>query len=88
MQTRAADNVSADYDWLDKHSMNPVGYKVFTHSCVQNIMVALRKRMKTFKDMQQERVNQLNKQVNLIEKSQGRLYKAIETGTVQLDETM
>ena len=57
MQTRAADNVSVDFDWLDMHSMNPVVLKFFTPSRVQNIMVALRKCMKTFNDMQQERVN-------------------------------
>ncbi len=72
----------------DQQVLNRLADQVFTPSRVQNMMVALRKRMKTSKDTQQERVNQLNKQVKLIEERQGRLYEAIETGTIELDETV
>ena len=72
----------------DQQVLNRLADQVFTPTRVQSMMVALRRRMKTSKDTQQERVNQLNKQVKLIEERQGRLLEAIETGTIELDETV
>ena len=72
----------------DQQVLTRLADHVFTPGRVQNMMVALRKRMKTSKDTQQYRVNQLNKQVKLIEERQGRLYEAIETGAIELDETV
>ena len=60
--------------------------KVFTPGRLQAMMTALRKRLKTSKDTQQERINQLNRQLKQVEERQHRLLDAIETGTVELDE--
>ena len=51
----------------DQQVLNRLAGQVFTTTRVQSMMVALRKRIKTSKDTQHERVNQLNKQVKLIE---------------------
>lgn len=48
----------------------------------------MHKRLKTSKDHQQERINQLNRQLKQTEEQQHRLLEAIETGIVDLDETV
>lgn len=48
----------------------------------------VRKRIKTSKDTQQEHINQLNRQLKKTEERQHRLLEAIETGIVDLDETV
>lgn len=52
------------------------------------MMTALRQRMKTSKDTQQGQINELNRQLKQTEERQHRLLDAIETGTIDLDETV
>ena len=72
----------------DKLVLNKLVYEVFTPERVQSMMVALRQRLKSSKDTQQQRVNELNRQLKQIEERQHRLLDAIETGVVDLDETV
>lgn len=72
----------------DDQVLHQLADKVFSPVRVQSMMVALRKRIKTSKDTQQSRVNELNRQIKLIEDRQGRLLEAIETGVIDLDETV
>lgn len=71
----------------DQQVLNKLADQVFTPERVTNMMTALRKRIKAGKDNQQERINQLNRQLKQTEERQHRLLDAIETGVVDLDET-
>ncbi|CAG4883405.1 conserved protein of unknown function [Georgfuchsia toluolica] len=71
---------------LDDLVLCQLADKVFAPTRLQAMMTALRKRMKTSKDNQQERINQLNRQLKQTEERQHRLLDAIETGTIELDE--
>lgn len=66
--------------------LNHLADKVFTSERLQAMMTELRKRLKSGKDTQQERINQLTRQLKQTEERQHRLLDAIETGTVELDE--
>jgi site-specific DNA recombinase len=72
----------------DQQVLNKLAEQVFTPERVTNMMTALRKRIKAGKDNQQERINQLNRQLKLTEERQHRLLDAIETSVVYLDETV
>ena len=72
----------------DQAVLNKLADQVFAPERVQNMMVELRKRLKTSKDTQQEHINQLNRQLKQTEERQHRLYEAIETGIIDLDETL
>ncbi len=72
----------------DQQVLNQLADKVFAPERVQNMMVELRKRIKTSKDTQQEHINNLNRQLKQTEERQHRLYEAIETGVIDLDETL
>jgi site-specific DNA recombinase len=72
----------------DQQVLNKLAGQVFTPERVQSMMVALRQRLKSSKDTQQQRVNELNRQLKQIEERQHRLLDAIETGFVDLDETV
>ena len=72
----------------DQQVLNKLADQVFTPERVTNMMTALRKRMRTSKDKQQEQINQLNRQLKQTEERQHRLLEAIETGIVDLDETV
>ena len=72
----------------DQAVLNKLADQVFAPERVQNMMVALRKRIKTSKDTQQEHINHLNRQLKQTEERQHRLYEAIETGVIDLDETL
>ena len=61
--------------------------KVFAPERLQSMMTELRKRIKSSKNGQQERINELNRQIKKTEERQSRLFEAIETGTIELDET-
>ena len=50
-------------------------------------MAELRKRIKSSKDGQRERVNELNRQIKKTGERQQRLLEAIEMGIIELDET-
>jgi site-specific DNA recombinase len=71
---------------LDDLVLNQLADKVFTPDRLQAMMEALRQRMKSSKDTQQERANQINRQIKQTEERQQRLLDAIETGTIELDE--
>ncbi len=70
---------------VDALVLNQLADKVFTPERLQAMMTELRKRTKSSKDTQQERINQLNRQFKQIEERQHRLLDVIETG-IQLDE--
>ncbi|MDP3087123.1 MAG: recombinase family protein [Methylotenera sp.] len=72
----------------DQAVLNKLADQVFAPERVQNMMVELRKRLKTSKDTQQEHINHLNRQLKQTEERQHRLYEAIETGVIDLDETL
>lgn len=72
----------------DQQVLGQLADKVFAPERVQNMMVELRKRIKTSKDTQQEHINNLNRQLKQTEERQHRLYEAIETGVIDLDETL
>ncbi len=72
----------------DQQVLNKLAEKVFTPERVHSMMTALRKRIKSSKDTQQQRVNELNRQLKVVEERQHRLLDAIETGIVDLDETV
>ncbi|MGB4811476.1 MAG: zinc ribbon domain-containing protein, partial [Methylophilaceae bacterium] len=72
----------------DQQVLNKLADQVFTPERVQSIMVALRQRLKSSKDTQQQRVNELNRQLKQTEERQHRLLDAIETGAIDLDETV
>jgi site-specific DNA recombinase len=71
---------------LDQLILSQLADKVFAPDRLQLMMTALRKRIKAAKDTQQERINQLNRQLKQTEERQHRLLDAIETGTIELDE--
>lgn len=71
----------------DQQVLNQLAETVLTPQRVHTMMTALRKRIKSSKDLQQKRVNELNRQLKQIEERQHRLLDAIETGVIDLDET-
>ena len=71
----------------DQQVLNKLADKVFTPERVHSMMTSLRKRIKSSKDIQQQRLNELNRQLKAIEERQHRLLDAIETGVIGLDET-
>ena len=74
-------------DKTDDQVLHQLAEKVFNSERVKVMMVELRKRLKSSKDVQQARVNELNKQIALVAEKQNRLYEAIEAGVV-VDETL
>jgi len=72
---------------LDSLVLEQLAEKVFAPERLQVMMTELRKRIKSSKDDQQERINEINRQVKKTEERQSRLLDAIETGTIELDET-
>ncbi len=71
---------------LDELVLQQLAEMIFAPDRLQILMEELRKRIKTSKNDQQERINELNQQVRNIEERQLRLLDAIETGTIELDE--
>ena len=72
----------------DQQVLSQLADKVFSPERVQTMMTALRRRIKTSKESQQEKINELNRQLKQTEERQHRLLDAIETGIVGLDETV
>ncbi len=72
---------------LDELVLEQLAAKVFAPERLQEMMSELRQRIKSSKNGQQERINELNRQVKKTEERQSRLLEAIETGTIELDET-
>lgn len=72
---------------LDSLVLQQLAEKVFAKDRLQSLMSELRKRIQSSKDGQQERVNEINRQIKQVEDRRNRLMEAIETGTIDLDET-
>ena len=72
----------------DQQVLSQLAEKVFTPQRVQTMMTALRQRIKNSKETQQEQINDLNRQLKQTEERQHRLLDAIETGIIDLDETI
>ena len=72
----------------DQQVLNKLAVQVFTPQRVHTMMTALRQRLKTAKESQQTQINQLNRQLKQTEERQHRLIDAIETGVLELDETV
>ena len=71
---------------LDRLVLERLADKVFAPDRLQTLMSQFRMRNKAAKDRQQERINELNRQLRHAEERQHRLLDAIETGTIELDE--
>lgn len=84
----ACDSSNHPMETTDQQVLYRLADKVFTIERVHSMMVELRKRMKTSKDAQQDRINQLNRQLKQTEENQQRLFEAIERGVIELDETL
>lgn len=72
----------------DQQVLNQLANQVFTPQRVQSMMTALRQLIRSSKDSQQDHINQLNRQLKQIEERQHRLLDAIESGIIDLDETV
>ena len=72
----------------DQQVLTELAEKAFTPARVQNMMTTLRQRLSTVKYAQQEKINELNRQLKQIEERQHRLLDAIETGMIDIDETV
>ena len=72
---------------LDDVVLTKLADQVFAPERLQMMMEELRKRIQSSKTGQQAHINDLNRQLKKIEERQHRLLDAIETGTVELDET-
>ena len=72
---------------LDELVLEQLAQKVFAPERLQKLMTELRKHVQSSKNGQQARINELNRQVKKTEERQQRLLEAIETGTIELDET-
>ena len=72
---------------LDALVLDALAGKVLSKERLQVLMAELRLRIRSSKDVRQERIDEINRQIKKIEDRQQRLLDAIETGTIDLDET-
>ena len=72
---------------LDDLVLNSMADKIFAPERLQVMVAELRRRIQSSKDDQQGRINELNRQLKLVEKKQDNLLNAIENGTIELDDT-
>ncbi|RFC37926.1 MAG: Site-specific DNA recombinase [Candidatus Nitrotoga sp. LAW] len=72
---------------LDDLVLHSMADKIFAPERLQMMVAELRKRIKSSKDGQQERINEINRQIKLVEKKQHNLLNAIEMGAIELDDT-
>ncbi|MEO9040616.1 MAG: recombinase family protein [Gallionella sp.] len=82
----ACDSKNLPMERLDDLVLNSMADKIFAPERLQVIVSELRKRIRSSRDDQQERINGINRQIKNNEDRQQRLLEAIETGTVDLDE--
>lgn len=75
-------------DKTNQQILDQLANKVFAPERVQTMMTALRKRIRSAKDTKQEEISALNRQLQNTEERQHRLLEAIETGILDLDETV
>ena len=72
---------------LDALVLDALAGKVLSKERLQVLMAELRLRIRSSKDVRQERIDEINRQIKKIEDRQQRLLDAIETGIIDLDET-
>lgn len=72
----------------DEIVLNRLTEQVLVPERLNAMMVTLRRRIKSSQENQQERINELNRQLKLTEQKQLKLFEAIESGTIELDETL
>jgi DNA invertase Pin-like site-specific DNA recombinase/gas vesicle protein len=72
---------------LDELVLNQLAEKIFAKERLQTLMSELRKRLKSSKDDQQERINEINRQIKQVERKQENVANAIESGCA-VDETL
>jgi site-specific DNA recombinase len=82
----ACTSVNLPMEKLDSLVLNQLAEKVFAPDRLQTMMTELRKRLKNSNNEQQQRINELNRQIKQAEDRQHRLLEAIETGVIELDE--
>ena len=73
---------------LDDLVLNSMADKIFAPERLQAMVSELRKRIRSSKDVQQDRINEINRQIKQVEKKQENLLNAIENGTIEHDETI
>ena len=71
---------------MDALVMQQLADYVLAPDRLQTMMTEIRTRISSSKDSQQERVNEINRELKKVEERQLRLLDAIETGVVELDE--
>ena len=72
---------------MDDLVLKSMADTIFTPERLQVMVAELRKRIKSSKGDQQERINELNRQLKQVEKKQDNLLNAIENGTIDLDDS-
>jgi len=82
----ACSSLNLPMEKLDGLVLEQLAEKVFAKERLQTLMAELRKRIRSSKDDQQERINEINRQIKQVEKKQDNLLNAIESGTIELDE--
>ncbi len=83
----ACSSVNLPMEKIDALVMEQLAEKVFAKERLQTLMAELRKSIKSSKDDHQERINAINRKVKEVDERRNRLMEAIETGTIDLDET-
>jgi site-specific DNA recombinase len=84
----ACSSANLPMERTDETILNQLADKVFTPQRVQSMMTQLRKRLRDAANSHQQRTAELNRQIKQIEERQHRLMDAIETGIIDLDETV
>ena len=84
---QACTSANLPMEKFDELILNQLAEQIFAPERLQAMMTELRKRIQSSKGSQQERVNELNRQLKQVEERQQRLLDAIETGIIDLDET-
>ncbi len=82
----ACNSKNLPMEHLDDLVLNNMADIIFAPERLQVIVAELRKRIRSSKDGQQERINELNRQIKQIERKQENLLNAIENGTIEQDD--
>lgn len=82
----ACKSVSLSMTKVDALVLNQLTEKVLAPDHLNKLMSELQVSFKDSRSQQQERVNEINRQIKLTEARQMRLLEAIETGTITLDD--
>ncbi len=82
----ACDSKNLPMERLDDLVLNSMADKIFAPERLQVMVAELRKRIRSSKDNQQDRINEINRQIKQVEKKQENLLNAIENGTIEHDE--